>query len=164
MKVLTCIIIFLSTIIAFKKSLSFKKWFNKNILDDTFSFTNLEKKYEKLFGSPFPFKEKIASQVFSEKLKYKDVTSYKNGALLTLENELIPSIDAGLVIFIGEKEGFKCVTVDQESYEVTYCMLDTVAVSLYEHVSKGMLIGNSNGKILLIFKKDGEYLNYEAFI
>ena len=161
-KLLITILLFLTTIVLFKKNSTFRNWFNENIMNKTLSFTAISKAYESLFGSPIPFK-KIES-VFNEKLVYRDKEDYNNGVILTVDNNLIPSLSNGLVIFVGEKDYKNCVVVEDESLEITYCLLSTFGVKLYDHVSKGSYIGEVNDKVLLYFKKNGEYLNYEDFL
>ena len=80
---------------------------------------------------------------------------------------LIPCLKEGLVIFIGEKEGYGyTVIVDQlDGVNVWYSNIDELAVSLYDYVDKGQLIGNCKGDYFyLVFKKDGKVLNYEEYI
>ena len=163
-KILITCIIFLITIILFKKSDNFKSWYQEHILNNNLSFTLIASKYESLFGSPFPFKRYFLEPVFDEKLKYNDITEYKNGYLVDLENNLIPSLSDGMVIFIGEKDNELCVVVEEELLEISYCMLENVGVKLYDYVSKGSYIGEANQRIFLVFTKSGEYLDYEEFI
>lgn len=159
------IIIFLVTIISFKSSEDFKNWFQVHVLNNSFSFTNIASKYESLFGNPIPFKSFIKEKpVFSEKINYSSLTQYNNGILLNVDNNLIPSIGEGLIIFIGKKDNQNCIIVDQKDVEVTYCMLKHIGVKLYDHIEAGSYIGEVDQKLLLYFTKNGEYLNYEDFI
>jgi len=158
------IVLFLVTIILFKSSSDFKNWYYKNILNNTLSFTTIASKYEELFGKPIPFKKNIIEPVFEEKLKYNSIKKYKEGYLVDLENDLIPSLTDGLVIFIGKKDDNLCVVVEKEKTEISYCMLKNVGVKLYDHVSKGSYIGEANEKLFLILSNGGDYLDYEEFI
>ena len=58
-KLMLTIILLLTTMILIKSNLEFKTWFKINILDKTFSFAALNKKYEDLFGSSMPFKDLV---------------------------------------------------------------------------------------------------------
>ena len=161
---LITIVIFLITIILFKSNHYFKEWFWQNVLDNNLSFTTISKKYETLFGNPMPFKDLIEKPVFSEKIKYVLAEKYENGVMLNVENNLIPSISKGLVIFIGKKNNQNCVIVEQNNIDISYCMLINIGVKLYDHVEEGSYIGEVNKKLVLYFIKDGEFLNYEDFI
>ena len=163
-KLLITLIIFLITIILLKSSSDFKKWFYKHVLDNNISFTLIASKYEELFGSPIPFKNHIIEPVFNENLKYKSISKYKNGFLVEVENNLIPSLNSGLVIFIGKKNENLCVTLENEKVETNYCMLKSIGVKLYDHVNKGSFIGEVEEKLYLEFIESGEYLDYDTFI
>ncbi len=161
---LITVILFLITIILFKTNSSFKKWFQKEILDNNLSFTSISSKYESLFGNPMPFRNLFEEPVFSEKIKYNSKEKYENGVLLNVENSLIPSLGKGLVIFIGKKNERNCVIIEQIDVDVSYCNLKNIGVKLYDHVEAGSYIGEVDKKLILYFIKDGEFLNYEDFI
>ncbi len=161
---LVVIVLFLITIILLKSSPTFNKWFAKNILNNNISFVKIAKKYETLVGKPLPFKKFYEEPVFDEKLKYLSKEDHNEGVLLKLENNLVPSINKGLVIFVGTKDNEKCLTIEGNDYDVTYCGLTNIGVKLYDHVEIGEYIGEVKGELILYFIKDGEYLNYEEFI
>ena len=163
-KLLITSIIFLITIILFKSNPDFKNWYQKKVLNNTFSFTTIASKYEELFGNPIPFKNYIVKPVFNEKLKYKNITKYKDGYLVDVESNLIPSISEGLITFIGNKDGNLCVLVEQNKVEINYCMFKNIAVKLYDHVEAGSYLGEVDQKLFLTFSKNGEFLGYEEFI
>jgi len=158
------IILFLITIIFFKSNIKFKEWFTKNVLDSHIPFAKISEKYESLFGLPIPLKKSSFTSVFNEKLKYLSKENYDNGVILNLENNLVPSIEKGIVIFVGNKENKKCLTIESAEHDITYCMFTNVGVKLYDHVEIGSYLGETSGKLLLYFTKNGEYLNYEEFI
>ena len=162
--VLVTIVIFLITIIFLKSSHAFRSWFNKNILDNHISFVKISEKYENLFGTPIPFKKISESPVFNEKLSYSAKEKYDKGVLLTVNNNLIPSLTKGLVIFVGNKDDKKCIIIEGSDYDTSYCMLTNIGVKLYDHVEAGTYIGEVNEKLLLYFLKNGEYLDYEEYI
>lgn len=162
-KLLIIILLFLITIVLFKKSASFKSWFNEKVLNNSISFTSIASIYESLFGSPIPSQFKT-TPVFSEKLEYSRKEKFDGGVLLTVDKKLIPSIDDGLVINIFKKDNKNCVIIENLNVEITYCLLENYGIKLYDHVEKGSYIGEVNNKLLLYFKKDGEFLNYEDFI
>lgn len=165
------IIITLICLIGFKKNSNFKSLFYDNVLTNNFSFVQINNSYKKLFGSPIPFSDyflKKEQLVFSEKLKYNSFNDYLDGVLLNVDNHyLVPCIDDGMVIFIGDKENYPNTIIITlvNGVEVWYSNISTNNVSLYDYVEKGKFIGSSlSDKIYLVFKKDGVLLNYHDYI
>ncbi len=169
-KLMLTIILLLTTMILIKSNLEFKTWFKINILDKTFSFAALNKKYEDLFGSSMPFKDLVnkTETVFNEKLVYSKKEDYKDGVKLTVtSNYLVPSLEKGLVIHVGTKDDYGlCVIVSQvDNVETMYCNITNVAVKLYDYIDSGMLIGEANDKeLILVFKENGQKISYEKYI
>ena len=151
-----------------KTNEKFKINLYKNVYNKNFSFAQINKWYESKFGSSIPFNDYFSETlpVFNETLKYKDESIYKDGVKLTVENNLIPSLENGIVIFLGEKEGYgKTVILEQENgIEVWYSNLENVNVKLYDYIKKGSLIGEVNKYLYLVFIKDGEVINYKEHI
>ena len=121
-------------------------------------------------STDFIFKDLIISKekvllVFNETLKYSDQTLYKDGVALTVENNyLVPILENGMVIFVGEKEGYnKTVIVEQvDGLEIWYGNLENINVNLYDYVEKGNLIGEiTDNTLYLVYKKDGEVIKYD---
>ena len=82
-------------------------------------------------------------------------------------NYLVPNLESGMVIFVGEKENLgKTVIIEQvNGVEVWYSNLSSININIYDYVEKGSLIGEvSDQKLYLTFKKDGQILNYEDYI
>ncbi len=171
-KFLITIILTLTTLIMLKNNTKFKTFFYKNVYETNFSFATINKWYKNLFGSPIPFSDIIENKetnaVFNEKLSYNDKTKYKDGVKLTVSKDyLTPVIESGIVVFIGEKEGYGNTVIVQQinGIDVWYGNLNVTSVKLYDYVEKGSLLGEVNDKTLyLIYKKDGKVLNYEKYI
>lgn len=168
-KILFTVLIFLVTVIILKNNQSFKQIFYEKIYNDNISFAKINKLYEKYFGNPIPiniFKDNTKS-VFNEKLKYEEKNIYLDGVKLKVENNyLIPSLDNGIVIFVGDKEGYgKTVIIECENgVEVWYGNIDNENVKMYDYINKGSLIGEVSNELYLVFMKDGKILNYEDYI
>ena len=92
--------------------------------------------------------------------------NFDNCRLLVDDNYLVPSIDGGLVVFIGKKDNYNnCVIVEQsDGVNVLYGNLSNINVKLYDYIDKGSLIGNCNNELYLVFSKDGNNLNYDKKI
>lgn len=170
-KICICAILVLGTLILVKSSTVFKNELYKNVYETNISFAYINQIYEKYAGSPLPFKDYFMNKeqpVFEENLSYNSIDAYLDGAKLIVDNQyLIPVLESGLVIFIGEKEGYgNTVIIGQSNgIDVWYSNIDNIAVSLYDYVEKGILLGNAKEDYFyLVFKKDGQVLNYEEYI
>ena len=171
LKILICIILMLILLIVFKKDPDFKMDFYKNVFETNISFAQINQIYEKYMGSSIPFKDYFVQSVepvFGETLNYHASSSYLDGVKLNVDrNYLIPVLEDGLVIFVGEKEGYgNTVIIGQSNgIDVWYSNINNVTVSLYDYVDKGSLLGDSQEDYFyLVFKKDGQVLNYEEYI
>ena len=147
----------------------FKINFYKYVYQDNISFAKINKWYENKFGSALPFSKYFeeVTPVFNEKLSYKEKNKYKDGVSLLVEDDyLVPAIDSGIVIFIGEKEGYgNTIIIQQENgIDVWYSNLKEINLKLYDYIKEGNLIGVSNNKLYLVFTKDGEVVDYQEYI
>lgn len=165
------IILTLITLITLKSNNTYKNNFYKYVYTTNISFASINNWYNSKFGSPLPFSDFFNNQdtipVFNETLKYQSASKYKNGVELKVDYEyLVPSLDSGIIIFIGEKEEYgKTVIVQQENgVDVWYSNLNEINVKLYDYIKKGSLIGNTNEKLYLVFNKNGEPIDYQQFI
>ena len=172
-KFLITIIITIITLIVLKANPKLKPKFYEHVYEDNFSFAYVNSLYEKYFGSPIPFKNLFNfldkdETVFNETLSYKNVEQYKDGVKVDVgEDYLIPCIETGLVVFIGEKEGYgNTVIIDQQdNTTVWYSNLESISVKLYDYVKKGSYIGeNSESFMYLVFKKEGNIVDYKNYI
>ena len=162
------IIAVLIILIGCKKSTSFKTMIYKNVYDTNISFAYLNTLYNKYLGSILPFKLDVGiTPVFNETLKYKNIEPYFSGAKLSVDiNYLVPSINSGLVIFVGEKEnlGNTAIILGDDGVEVWYSNINN-KIKLYDFIEKGSYIGDTiDDNLYLTFKKNGEILNYEKYL
>lgn len=170
-KICFCIILVLLCLIFFKASPNFKQKFYSTVYEENFSFTTINSIYEKYAGSSLPFENLFnnpTSTVFNEKLNYSDAHKYLDGVKLIVEkNYLVPSLEKGLIIFIGEKEGYGQTLIVQQSdgIDVWYGNIDSINVGMYEYIEKGDLLGEvGSTELYLLFKKNGEILDYKEYI
>ena len=166
------ILITLTTIICFfiKINNSFKNAFYKYVYEKNISFAQINNWYQSKFGSPLPFGEYFSETsipVFNEMITYSESSKYKDGVSLKVGySYLIPALDNGIVIFIGEKEGYgKTVIIQQENgIDVWYSNLKEINLQLYDYVKKGGLVGIVDENLYLVFIKDGEVVDYKEHI
>ena len=171
LKTMFVIVLTLIVLIGLKANTKFKNLFYQEVFTKNFSFATINELYIAQFGSPIPFKDWFIDDtkpVFNEKLAYTEASKYNDGVrLMVSDNYLVPSQSDGLVIFVGDKEGYgKTIIIQQSSgIEVWYSNLETLTVSLYDFVDKGNLIGAVKDNYLyMVFQKDGKYLDYEDYI
>lgn len=169
-RVLFAVIIFFVMVIL-SNTTEFGANFVKNkVLGENMSFSTVANIYNKYFGSILPFEKIIKDDqtVFSEKLSYEGISNYKDGYELKVKrNYLVPVINSGIVVFIGEKEGYGNTVIIQGIDEVDYWYsnVTNLSCSLYDYVSKGDYLGTADGeKIYLTFKKGSEYLEYDEIL
>jgi len=170
-KVCISIILTLATLILLKAKPELKSSFYSNVYEKNISFASISSLYEKFAGSPLPFSDLINSStttVFNESLSYSEKHKFLDGVKLVVEdNYLVPALDSGLVVFIGNKENYGNTIIVQQSngIDVWYSNIENITVSMYDYVEQGKLLGEIDTKELyLVFKKDGEVLEYEQYI
>lgn len=141
---------------------------DKSIFTNNFNFAKLNKLYESIFGSVIPLPTNNEESVFNEKLEYNNASKYKEGAKLSVKrNSPIPARVSGLVVFIGEKEGYGNTVIIQQvdGIDAWYGNINNVNCKLYDYVSKGTIIGDTvDNNLYLVYKKEGTNLNYEEYI
>ncbi len=164
-------VITLVNLILLSSNVKYKHFFLKHIYESNFSFASVNNVYQKYFGSPLPFKNFFKNNtqpVFEEKLKYYENHKYKDGVKLIVDqNYLVPALDSGIVIFIGNKEDYNNTIIIQQSdgVDVWYSNIENINVKLYDYISKGSLLGEVKGKDLyLTFKHDGKNVDYKPYI
>ena len=159
-KVFICLIIFLIGLIIIKYDNNNKQIIKNFLYKNDISFAKLNSLYEKYIGNILPFESKKNSNiqtVFNEDFTYKDISIYKDGYKVEVDNDYyIPIIESGVVVFIGEKSDYgNTVIIEQTDGVCTYYgNVTNLNVNLYDYVSKGEFLGSSNGSYLyLVFSK-----------
>ncbi len=170
-KVCICTIIALTIMILSKAYPNLKSSIYKNVFETNFSFATINETYKKWFGSSIPFEDlfsKNTQTVFSDKIEYKESNKYKDGVRLMVDdNYLVPVLKQGLVVFIGDKEEYgNTVIIEQaDGIDVWYSNLTNISVNLYDYVDTGHYLGEVKDQYLyLVFKKEGDVLNYQEYI
>ena len=166
-KLLLTIILFLVTLIVLKKDSDLRSKFYDEVYNSSFNFAYVNSLYTKFLGEPMPFLNETTDMVFNEKLVYDNVDNYMDGAVLTVGNNyLVPVLDDGIVIFIGEKENYgKCVIIENSlGVDMLYGNLSNTNVSMYDYVKAGSLVGEADNKLYMTFTKDGESISYDTYL
>lgn len=170
-KILICGIIFIVLLIIVKVNPELKNKIYDIVYEDHFSFSYINNLYKKYFGDVLPFENIVPDNtdaVFNEKLEYDDANLYKDGVELAVNNNyLVPIIESGIVVFIGEKENYGNTIIVQQinGVDTWYGNVSIGDIKLYDYVQKGNLLGEViDDKLYLVFQKEGKYLNYKDYI
>ena len=169
LRVLITIIVTLILLIGFKMNNNFKKTFYHYVYEENFPFSAVKNFLQEKFGTSLTFDKIVTDEeVFNEKLSYKDKSLYHDGVRLTVSSEyMIPSLESGIVVYIGEKENYKQVVIVQQmnGVDVWYGNIKQANVKLYDYVEKGSLIGQVDNKTLyLVFQKEGKFVDYQSYL
>lgn len=167
---LVVIIIVLLSMIVIKKNPSFKNKIIKYVYEENINFTKLKNIYDKYFGKILSIDKVVPKEekVFNEKLSYSKASVYKDGVELKVDdNYLVPNLESGIVVFMGDKEGYgNTIIIEQvNGIDVWYSNINTNDIKLYDYIEKGKLLGEVAGKkMYMVFQKDGKVLNYKDYI
>lgn len=167
---LVFIIITLCGLIVLKGSPNLRNIIFKNVFQNNLKFAKINDLYEKYFGSSLPLTvaDSSLSLVSSEKLNYKEEEKYKDGVKLTVsKNYAVPLLNSGIVVFTGEKEGYGNTVIVQgaDDVEIWYSNLKDIKVDMYDYLKKGSIVGEAlDENLVLIFTKNGEFLDYKKYI
>lgn len=154
-------------LIFMKASSKFKQIFYKYVFDTNISFTKISKLYNKYFGNIIEIPIYKEQSVFNEKINYTNKEKYYDGVKLEVGKDyLVQSQESGIVVFIGEKENYGNVVIIQQvnGIDMWYGNMNNIDVKLYDYIEKGRVIGSVNDNLYIVYKKDGNVLNYEDYI
>ena len=167
-KVLLVVIITIFGSLIVNKNSNIKNIIYDSVYINYLNFSHIKNIYNNYFGDIIPFQNVIKEEaVFNEKLKYRDLSTYNNGIKLTLNNNIVPILDSGIVIYIGNKDNFNKTVIIENSdgVEEWYGNLDNIKVNLYDYVNKNDILGDTKDNTLYLeFKKDNKSLDYNKFL
>ena len=148
---------------------SFKSWVKKNVYQTNISFASINKTYEKYFGDLFPIPTiEPITPVFNEQLTYLSEEAYKEGVKLTVDsNYLVPVIESGIVVFMGNKDNYGNVIIVQQvnGVDIWYVGVENSSIKIYDYIEKGSLLGEAtSNEIYLYYQKGGEFLDYKEYL
>lgn len=160
------IIILVFIVLIFSKNNSIKENIKKHLFETNLKYGKINSIYQKYIGL-FNKEEKVKPVSNTNFITYKSKEKYLNGVKLKVdENYNVPLIESGIIVFIGEKEGYgKTVIIQQvNGIDVWYSNIDNISGKIYDYVEKGNIIGVSNKELIMVFQKNGEVVDYKNFI
>jgi len=165
-KLLISIVITLIILILIKSNNIFKSNFYKQVYTTNISFARLTNLYNKYIGNLDILNSIKLEPVFNEQLIYNNKEKYLDGVKLKTESNLVPINESGIVVYIGEKEGYGNTIIIQriDGIDEWYGGIINTNLKLYDYVEKGTLLGEIEQFLYLVYKKDGNILDYEEYI
>lgn len=167
---LTVIIIFLLLAIISKSNQTYKDVIITNLYEKNLSFTKIKNLYNKYLGGIVPL-EKVTPEitpVFNEQLEYTNESIYYDGVKLeVLDKYLVPILEEGMVVYIGEKENYGNVVIIEGSngIDIWYGNMESTTIELYDYVEKNTYLGQTKDtNLYLVYSKDGQFLDYKEYL
>ncbi len=146
----------------------FRTYINKYVFETNYNFARINALYKKYMLDLKPKKdENIMPVSKNDSLGVYGKKDYLDGVELTVSEDYnVTMLESGLVVFVGEKEGYgNCVVVQQSNgIDVTYGNISEVNVKVYDYIEKGKIIGTASNKLYMTFASEGEFLDYRTYI
>lgn len=169
-KILLCTIIVLLIAITSKKNPIYKEKIRNLLFVKKINFSKYKNIYNKYLGGFFFIKTNKElnykeSYVFNNKLKYKKIEDYKDGAKIYVDNNyLVSSLNNGIVVFQGKKEGYESIIIvedDKTGINTWYGNICNSTLKLYDNITINDYIGEScSNYIYLLYSKKNAFLDY----
>lgn len=169
-KILILLVLFLINLIVMKSNEQYKDFIYTKIYNDNFSFAKVKEFYNKYLGGVEAIDGIVnnTKPVFNETLTYNNESLYHDGVKLEVSKSyLVPVIEEGLVVFVGEKENYGNVIIIQgiDGVDIWYGNMANTSVKLYDYVEKGTLLGEvKDSTLYLVYSKEGNFLNYQEYL
>ncbi len=170
-RTLLTVVIVLVVLIICNLSTSTKNIIKKELLERNYNFSKINSLYKKYIANfnPLGKKESGNTQLVSSSkgIEYSSSEDYLDGVKLNVSEEYpIKLLDSGLVVFIGENEGYGMSVIVQQSngIDVIYGNVISNDIKVYDYIEKGTIIGTANKYLYLVFQKEGEVLDYKKYI
>lgn len=167
---LTVIVIFLLLAIVCKSNQNYKNIIVTNLYEKNISFTKIKNLYTKYLGGIVPL-DKVTEDVtpvFNEQLEYTNDTIFYDGVKLeVIDKYLVPIIEEGMVVYIGEKENYGNVIIIEgiDGIDIWYGNMESTTVKLYDYVEKNTYLGQTKDNYLyLVYSQDGQFLDYKEYL
>ena len=168
-RTLLAIILMISTLIAIKIDDRNLLYIEEYVFKDSIKFTKINNWYQNHIGKLLPKAVPINEMVFSsDDIKRNNYEGYLDGVKIDdIKGNPVSIIYGGIVVFIGEKEGYGNTVIIQgnDGIDYWYGNITNVGINLYDYLEKDTLIGEAKDDyIYLVLEKDGKYLNYEEYL
>ena len=153
-----------------KSNTTYKDFIEENIYNNNFSFAKIKTFYNKYLGGVEALDGIVnnTSPVFNETLTYNNESIYYDGVKLEVSTSyLVPSLEEGLVVFVGEKENYGNVIIIQgiDGVDIWYGNMANTSIKLYDYIEKGTFLGEvKENTLYLVYSKEDKFLNYQEYL
>ncbi len=167
-KILLSVIFVLSSTIYIKLNPDNLNYFKKHIFESNLTFTKINNWYHEMFGNILPtVKEPIEKEV-SNNMPINEKEPYLDGyKIKTNSTSPVSSIGSGILVYMGEKEGYGNTLIIQgvDGVDIWYGGITDTNLKLYDYLDKNTILGNTKENFYtLVFQSEGAYLTYEEYL
>lgn len=167
-KILLSVIFILVSTIYIKLDPENLNYFKKHLFESNLTFTKMNNWYHDTFGNILPTVKEpqdtlVSSNLNSSAKKEKYLDGYK---IESSAMNPISSIASGILVYMGEKEGYGNTLIIQgvDGVDIWYGGLTDTNLKLYDYIDANTILGNTKENFYyLLFQKSGEYLTYEDY-
>ncbi len=168
-RILISIIIVLIIGIIIKVDIRNKDYLDKYIFKDHIKWTKINNWSKNKLGNILPEINNPSSLVFkNDNLENISKVSYLDGVKIDYsKNEPVSALYGGIVVFVGEKEGYNKVVIVQgnDGIDYWYGNMSDISINLYDYIEKETIIGNTSDDYLyLVLYQDGNKIDYDEYI
>ncbi len=168
-KILLSIIFLLASTIYIKLDSNHLELYKKYVFESNLTFTKINNWYHQTFGNILPTVTEPQNQTVSinnasDFVKEDYLDGYK---VLTSASSPVFSITSGILVYMGEKEGYGNTFIIQgvDGVDIWYGGITDTNLKLYDYIDANTILGNTEDKLYyLVFQKDGVYLTYEDYL
>ena len=117
-------------------------YFKDHLFNETLAFAKINSLYTKYFGSIVPDSLNNAIPVFETGKKYTNITPLNNSYHVDLTSNVFTFLESGVVVFLGEKEGFGKTMIVQgiDGVDIWYSNIENYNVTMYDYVEKDAIV------------------------
>lgn len=167
-KFLLSIIIILVSLIVTNFSESIRNTFKEKVLEENINFNKINKMYKKYIGNINNNDETIKVVSNYNDLNNVEKEKKEDGSYEIFVGKSYPVtfLESGIVVFIGDKNNYNDMVIVQgnDGVDIWYSQVVMNNYSLYDYVSKGEILGETNKDTLILnIVKDGKSLEYEKY-
>lgn len=168
-RVLVSIILVLIMSIFIKVDKKNKLLIDKYFFSESLPFSKINKWYQDKLGSIIPSSLSNSEMVFSNNdFKNNKYSNYLNGVKFEIsKNNPVSLLTGGIVIYVGEKEGYGNTLIIQgnDGIDYWYGGITNLNVNLYDYLEKDTLVGETKDDYLyLVLEEDGKYISYDEYL
>ena len=167
-KILLSIIFILISSIYIHLDSKNKEIYKKYIFETNITFARINEWYQKTFGSILPTVKIPDDGMVNKEVNINSMENYLDGyKVSTKKNTPIKALDSGILVYIGEKDGYGNTAIIQgvNGVDIWYGNVTDLNVKMYDYIDKDTIIGNAIDEYYYqVYYKEGNVLSYENYL